>query len=435
MSTRIENNRWRLAPLIASLALLAGATGDDPLRVEVQLSGNDPLEVSLATLVERLAGATGAEVGRPPGGVTLPVTGLGGALGRSLLSTTLGPAASFTVEGRKLVVRLDPALRDGTRKADWERRLADLSARSREEARRRLRYGMRATKSYRANEPDRPTVCLVHGVNSSSGGFIYMIKPLEDAGYGVVLYDYPFNRGLEESGRRFTADLRAFREKTGDRLPWALVAHSMGALVARSHVEGPEFDGEVSKLLMVAPVNQGSSLAQTQTLLQFVKGFQAVGGERPSRDALARLGDGLGEAATDMTPGSAFLRKLNAAPRREGVEYRILAGDLGVISRPTRARIEGQIDAARRQGGVLGGLARIAAGGEVTSRLDELTDGTGDGCVAVARTRLPGAPEPVVIHANHAELIRAPLLFDEPGPVACMPSLLKWLGGDGDPGR
>jgi hypothetical protein len=32
-----------------------------------------------------------------------------------------------------------------------------------------------------------------------------------------------------------------------------------------------------------------------------------------------------------------------------------------------------------------------------------------------------------VIHANHAELIRAPLLFRDPGPVACMPYLLRWL--------
>ncbi|MFO0910035.1 MAG: hypothetical protein U0794_17100 [Isosphaeraceae bacterium] len=33
----------------------------------------------------------------------------------------------------------------------------------------------------------------------------------------------------------------------------------------------------------------------------------------------------------------------------------------------------------------------------------------------------------VTIHANHAELIRAPLLFRDPGPVACMPYLLRWL--------
>jgi hypothetical protein len=62
--------------------------------------------------------------------------------------------------------------------------------------------------------------------------------------------------------------------------------------------------------------------------------------------------------------------------------------------------------------------------------LDELTDDTGDGCVALERTRLEGVADYVTIHANHAELIRAPLLFPDPGPVACMPDLLRLLKDD-----
>lgn len=268
-------------------------------------------------------------------------------------------------------------------------------------------------------------------MNSSSGGFVHMFKHFEDAGLGVVVYDYPFNRGLEESGKQFAADWEAFRKQRGEERPWAIVAHSMGALVARHYVEGPGFDSDVSQLLLVAPVNQGSSLAKTQTLLQFLDGLQAVGGQRPSRDALARLSDGLGEAANDMSPGSAFLKRLNARPRREGVAYQIVAGDVGVLSRSTRKQVEDQLNAARNQGGFLGGLARLAIGGDLKERLDELADGTGDGCVSVARTRLAGAPDPVILHANHAELIRAPLLFPDPGPVACMPDLLRWLGKPG----
>ncbi|MBV8270628.1 MAG: hypothetical protein JO252_30230, partial [Planctomycetaceae bacterium] len=51
-------------------------------------------------------------------------------------------------------------------------------------------------------------------------------------------------------------------------------------------------------------------------------------------------------------------------------------------------------------------------------------------CVSVARTRLEGVADHVTIHANHAELIRAPLLYPDPGPVACMPHVLRWLAAD-----
>jgi pimeloyl-ACP methyl ester carboxylesterase len=242
-----------------------------------------------------------------------------------------------------------------------------------------------------------------------------------------VVFDFPFNRSLAESCRRFSSDLRAFRREWGEDRPWSVVAHSMGALVVRDHVEGEAFDHEVSSLLMVAPVNQGSSLAQTQTILQLLHGLQAVGGPRPTSDALAHLGDGLGEAARDMTPGSDFLKRLNARPRRAGVAYHIVAGDVGLINAATRRQIETQVTAAQRQGGVLGGLVRIATGGDISDRLDEVSDGTGDGCVAVARTRLDGVNDHVTVHANHAELIRAPLLFSDDGPVACLPHLLRWL--------
>ena len=70
--------------------------------------------------------------------------------------------------------------------------------------------------------------------------------------------------------------------------------------------------------------------------------------------------------------------------------------------------------------GIFGRLTK-AATADLPDLLDELTDGTGDGCIAVERTRLEGVADHVVIHANHVELVRGPLLYPEPGPVACMP--------------
>ena len=80
--------------------------------------------------------------------------------------------------------------------------------------------------------------------------------------------------------------------------------------------------------------------------------------------------------------------------------------------------------------GLLGGLARLAAS-NLPAQLDEITEGTGDGCLAVASTRLDGVEDHVVLHANHLELIRAPLLYPDPGPVVSMPFiLLGWLAKD-----
>ena len=402
----------------------AGAGG--PLRVSVPLvEGGD--EVDLSELVDRLAKATGLDLARPPGDVTLPVVGLAGNLSRTLLVKSLGAEVVVSVVGRSLVAEIPAELLAPERRADWERRVRGLAASAEREAKRRQGYGLHALKSYRPNDPNRPTVCLVHGVNSSSGGFVHMVPPLEAAGFGVVVYDYPFNRSLEASSARFSRDWAGFRKQTGDTSKWAVVGHSMGCLLARDYVEGPSYGGDVSDLILIAPVNQGSHLARTQTLLQLANSLRAVNGRR-SQEAIAHLGDGLGEAALDMTPGSTYLKALNARPRRAGVNYHTLAGDVGVISASTRRAVEGQVGAALKQGGVFGGVVRAAAGSDLSDRLDELTDGDGDGCVSLAGTRLDGAPDPVVIHANHAELIRAPLLFPDPGPVACMPQLLRWLG-------
>ena len=106
-----------------------------------------------------------------------------------------------------------------------------------------------------------------------------------------------------------------------------------------------------------------------------------------------------------------------------------MAGDRGFLTREARAQIEGRIDLVQHNGGILGRLTQ-AATADLPDLLAELTDGTGDGAVSVERTRLEGVADHVVIHANHAELIRHPLLFTDPGPVACMPDLLRWLQAD-----
>ena len=202
-----------------------------------------------------------------------------------------------------------------------------------------------------------------------------------------------------------------------------------GGALARSLIEDDAtWAHDVSSLIMIAPVNQGSQLAKVQTIVQISRGLKAIKGKDATK-AMLSLSDGLGQAAQDMLPGSAFLKALNHRPRRAGVSYHILAGDRGFLTREGRAQIEGRLELVTQNLGAFGRLTKIATA-DLPDLLDELTDGKGDGCIAVARTRLDGVADHVVIHANHVELVRGPLLYPDPGPVACMPMVLKWLKED-----
>ena len=155
-----------------------------------------------------------------------------------------------------------------------------------------------------------------------------------------MVYDYPFNRSLEESCAGFARDWSGFRRQVGETRPWSILAHSMGALLARSLIENDTSPArDVSSLIMIAPVNQGSHLAKVQTLVQLMNGLQAINGKKTT-SAMMHLSDGLGQAAEDMLPGSVFLKRLNARPRRPGIAYHILAGDSGFLTREGRAQIE-----------------------------------------------------------------------------------------------
>ena len=404
-----------------------GPDRDDGRRVEVALDDAGSLAVS--EVVRALAEATGQAVKPPPADVTLPVRGLQGALGRSLLADSLGDEVAIEVGPRSVVFVVPKNLIEGDGRARLKARLERLSARTEEAASRQQRHLMRARRSYRPNDPGRPTICMVHGVNSSSGGFVHMIPPLEEAGYGIVVYDYAFNQKLEDSCAQFQADWLAFRKEAGETRPWTILAHSMGALVARSYVEGAgRGAGDVDSLILVAPVNQGAHIARLQPVLQMISGMRTVQGKRTAQ-ALAELSEGVSESATDLLPGSAFLKRINGKPRNADVDYHILAGDRGVLTEDARKKVDDQVEAVSRNLGVFGSLTRLATG-DLGPVLDELTDGVGDGCVALKRTRLAGSAEPVVLHANHAELIRAPLLFADPGPVVSMPQILEWLKDD-----
>jgi pimeloyl-ACP methyl ester carboxylesterase len=410
--------------------LLLGASlahGSETRTIEIPT--NKAGEVRVSEIVARIAEASGVAFESQAADLTLSTQGFAGPLTRTLIADALGPEVTIAFRPGAMVIAIDERNLVLEKRNDWLGRLKTLADRATEAALKRRSYGMHALKSFRANDPTRPTVCLIHGLNSSSAGFVHVVPLLEEAGYGIVVYDYPFNRRLGESCAAFTRDWAAFRRETQDRVPWSIVAHSMGALLARALIEDDAtWAHDVSSLIMIAPVNQGSQLAKVQTVMQISKGLKAINGKDATK-AMLSLSDGLGQAAEDMLPASTFLNALNSRRRRAGVPYHILAGDRGFLTREGRAQLEGRLELVVRNAGVFGRLTK-AATADLPDMLDELTDGKGDGCIAVERTRLEGVADHVTIHANHVELVRGPMLYPDPGPVACMPIVLEWLKVD-----
>ena len=400
-----------------------GTPATAPVTLRVPLS--DAGEVSVSALVQALARAAELPVAKPETEMEHPLNGLATGLVLGALEKAFGPGIDLRSEGESIVISVNPDLLKPQARPALQGRLQSMVMRVEEEAERHQeRYGMRPLRSYRPNDPSRPTVVLLHGLNSSSGCYQHMAPALEKAGYGLIVYDFPDNQDLDLTAPGFARDWKAFRDKVGDQQPWALVCHSMGSLVARWYVEGEQYLGDVTDLILIGPPNQGAALAHAQTLIQFIRGLDIMG--EAESGGLSTLGEGGSEAAQDLIPRSSFLRKLNSRARRNGVKYRILAGNRGWISEETRKEIESQIASATKAAGVFGRLLRLA-NPDLDSQLGSLSDGTGDGVVAVASTELEGVDPPVVIPANHVELIRGPSLFPFGGPVACMPKVLEWL--------
>ncbi len=394
--------RW----MVALILILGPGSESEEVRVPIDRAGR----VDLAEVVQRLAEGVAGRVERP-GPCLLKVRGIPGAYARGLILRSLDETASVSVGLTDLVVTMPKRPT-----AEQVRALADRVRDEIPEG----RLGMTARPSYRPNDPDRPTICLVHGINSTAHVFAHLVPSLEKAGFGIVLYEYPTDRGLEASSKAFAKDWAEFRRDRGETAKWAVLTHSMGALLARRYVEGDAYGGDVSHLLLIGPTNHGAMTAKVQPLIRLAR---AVEGGGRVEAAVADLDAPEGEASRDLLPDSAFLAKLNARPRRAGVPYHILAGSGGFLTRAARGRVEARVALATKAGGLLGGISKVAAG-TVAAGLDEMTEGTGDGCVAVASTRLDGVTDHETLPVDHVELGEGPpaLPRSRPGGVRAVRS-------------
>ena len=239
----------------------------------------------------------------------------------------------------------------------------------------------------------RPLVVLVHGLDCERVNRSGMDRLLAGAGHQVAYFTYPSDQPIADSAASFGARMRALRENH-PRLAVNVLAYSMGGLVSRAYVEGPDYAGGVERLILVGTPNAGSGWSRARTVLELQEHYY-LWRDDPDWSPTWMITDGLGEAGRDLRPGSKFLRQVNARPRRAGVKYTIVCGDQHPARRITADWIDRMASRAPKR-------AREAIATRANKVRNESS--AGDGAVKVARAKLDGVDDVVIVHTDHAGL-------------------------------
>lgn len=239
------------------------------------------------------------------------------------VNSTLGAGCELKVNGDAAVLRVDPDKLPKSCEA-FKRALRVYTAEMSPEATaaQARDWGLRLPERV---DPARPLIVLLHGLDGDRSDCMPVAQLLCAAGYQVAYFSYPGDQSIRDSAAMFARDMRRLRQAQ-PKLLIDVIAHSMGGLVARDYVEGPQYAGGIGRLILVAPPNHGSSWARMRFLLSLQENYHLYESD-PDWHWTWLITEGLGEAGGELLPGSDFLRHLNARPRRNGVKYTIVAGN------------------------------------------------------------------------------------------------------------
>jgi pimeloyl-ACP methyl ester carboxylesterase len=251
-----------------------------------------------------------------------------------------------------------------------------------------------------AEDLTRDRVVLVHGLDDPGIIWDDLAPVLKQKGFGVFIMSYPNDQAIDASSRFFFSHMKKLAQVSPG--PVAIVAHSMGGLVARDMLTRPDLDyfhkaaagyvPEIRRLILVGTPNRGTHMARFRILTEIKDQIYHL--FVPDTHWLHCLLDGAGAAGVDLLPGSCFLTRLNQRPLPEALQIHVIAGMMfpGSDASPLKNRL-------------------------------------GDGLVSVNAARLENVPL-IRVSGNHFTMIRNLTRSSNRTPPA-IPVILELLNGGG----
>ncbi len=399
--------------LVAALPL-SGAAAVHEVRVPLQQG-----RLTVGTLsrgLARVMHAPGLEI---DSNASIDLSGVRGMLWIKAFNAALGDGCRIEAASDALVLSADPQKLPRSLGSVKEAiRLFTAAAAPEATAAQRRQYGLHLPSQLSA---DRPLVVLVHGLDCDGSDWSAMAELLERANYQVAYFRYPNDESVVQSSNEFARQMVALRQ-AHPKLTVDVVTHSMGGLVARGYIEGNRYEGGIRHLVLIAPPNHGSTWAMFRLLLEVHEHYE-LWRHNPQWHWTWMITDGLGEAGSDLMPGSRLLASLNDGPRRQGVRYTIIAGSHTPWQkwerRSLNAIAKGVPDSIENWWGIRQGLGQIRRWSSAIKQ----HNGQSDGVVSIQSARLPGVSDVVVLPVDHEALY-----CGTGGPPAAWPVVADRLG-------
>lgn len=330
----------------------------------------------------------------------ITLEGVRGSLLVTAMNEALGDGCRVSVADDHLVLHLDPdnLPRDCAAMSKAVRVFTAVAAPEATAAQAAF-YGLLLPEKLDAR---KPLVVLVHGLDCDRVNWGGMSQCLGAAGYQVAYFTYPSDQPIADSAAFFARNMLTLKQGY-PKTPVNVLAYSMGGLVSRAYIEGPDYAGGIERLIMIGTPNTGSGWSKLRNVLELQEHYNLWRHEERWSPTWM-ITDGFGEAGRDLKPGSPFLTELNSRPRREGVKYTIVCGDQHPARRVSADWLDCTATWVPQRVSGWWGFRHCKDG--LTSQATKVRNKSSgnDGPVEVKRAKLAGVDDFVIVNADHARL-------------------------------